>query len=151
MTFVYLKQAGFDTFQALNTWMAIQINVIKCDRCTWDKQFSNCGLWCAMDQRSTCRWPALLEQPEKLQALCVCVYACIHPSIHVTGFPCTPSMSPDKSRTCADSDRLWSSKVTTRFSETTWVGWAGDNKHHLGVEVIGWEYRKGFEMCDFIV
>lgn len=38
-------------------------------------------------------------------------------------------------------------KLQTRFSETIWVGWAGDNKHHLEIEVIGWECRKGFEMC----
>lgn len=124
------------------------MNVIKCDRCTWDQQFSNCWLWCTIDWRSTCSACATRRSCRHF----VFVYACIcfAVSVPVAGFPCTLSMElSDEPRTCVGSDRRWSSKVTTRFSETTWIGWARNNKHHLGIEVIRWECRKGFEMCDF--
>lgn len=122
--------------------------MIRCDKCTWDQQFSHCGLWCTTDWRSTCSACATRRGCRHF----VFVYAsiCFAVSVAVTGFPCTLSMElSDEPRTCVGSDRRWSSKVTTRFSETAWIGWASNNKHHLGIEVIRWECRQGFEMCDF--
>lgn len=48
-----LLKTRLETFQALNIWIIIEINVIRGYRWNSDEQFSNCGWWCTSDLWST--------------------------------------------------------------------------------------------------
>lgn len=49
----HLLKTRLKTFQALNIWIIIEINVIRGDRWNLDEQFSSCGWWCTSDLWST--------------------------------------------------------------------------------------------------